>query len=87
MYPLIFVAVRLKNRGGQSYLHYTCPEVTERTRARVIRDEPQDVPRLPIDVEADGELAQGEIHDKMGISIHCQTSRQNQERARETRHL
>lgn len=84
MSPYTHTHTLRKDRGGcDTYLNLAQRSQgrEELTRIRVIRDEPQDVPRLPIDVEADGEIAQGEIHDKMGVSIHCQAGKkQDRER-------
>ena len=62
------------------------PFWAEPTGVRVVGDQPEDVPRLPVDVEADGEPAPGEIHDKVGVSIGCQAG-PARGRKRKTRHL
>lgn len=49
----------------------------------MIRDQPQDVPRLSIDVETDREVAQGEIHNKMGVSIRFQNRMRTEEKKKE----
>lgn len=49
----------------------------------MIGDQPQDVPGSSIDVETDGEVAQGEIHDKVGVSIRCQARARTGEKKKE----
>ena len=49
----------------------------------MIRDQPQDVPGVSVDVETDGEIAQGEIHNKVGVSIRCQARARTGEKKKE----
>lgn len=39
------------------------------TRVLVVGDETQDVSRLPVDVEAHGQLAERELHHKVRVPI------------------
>ena len=49
----------------------------------MIRDQPQDVPGFSIDVETDSEVAHGEIHNKVGVSIRCQARARTGEKKKE----